>query len=56
MVVVEAMRVNQVPRQHMRGLLRHPQQGREVLDQVAQDPEMENRRKVLHQYLFYLLL
>ena len=56
MVVVEAMRVNQVPRQHMRGLLRHPQRVREVLDQVVQDPETENQRKVLHQYLFYLFL
>ena len=48
MVVVEAMRVNQAPRQHIRGLLRHPQQGQGVLDQVARDQETENQPKVLH--------
>ena len=55
MAVAEAMRVNQVPRQHMRGLLRHPQPGQGVLDQVARDQETVNQRKVLHWYFSLLI-
>ena len=57
MVVAEAMRVNQVLRQHMRDLPLHLQLGQEVLEvPVEEDQEMVNLQKVVIDVYFSYIL
>ena len=57
MVVAEAMRVNQVLPQHMRGLPLHLQPGQEVREvPVVEDQEMVNLQKVVIDVYFSYIL
>ena len=57
MVAAEAMRVNQVLPQHMRGLPLHLQPGQEVREvPVEQDQEMVNLQKVVIDVYFTYIL